>query len=264
MANPLRFFAHHVIGVVGSISSVIVIPLAIVFYLKTIEVRQLVYVVDPIRTTIVNAQENSLIKVLFKGEELGNTPVTAAHISIWNEGRKSIRPENVLEPVTAVVPDGVRILDVRLVKSSRTVTDFRVDDRTSRYDEGRVAFTWNILEQNDGATFQVTFAGGGSTEIGLLGTIEGSPGIHAYSEQLKKHGPRDRLLADYYRVLAIGGGAFVLPWVGLVVSKRLRARGRLPARSTDWIFRVLMGLAALQLMVMLLSKNRVFRAIVPF
>ncbi len=265
MSDFRSFFSHPIVGFIGSVCSLIGVPLAIFFYLKTVEVRQLVYLLDPIRATVVNTREDASIKVLFKGEELCPTNITIAQLSIWNDGKKSIRPENVLEPVTIVFPETSRILDVNIIKLSRPLTRFRVDDANTGYDKGRVAFTWDILEQNDGGSVQITYTGDASVTIGAVGVIEGSGSIRSYSIPIKIRDPQDQLRQirmNVYRISGLLGLVFLSSLVVLIFT--MGRKWRMFGVSVKSILIAYIIISSLFLIMTWVFKARLLGVAVPF
>src|SRR5262249_35009423 len=94
----LRFFSHPLVGVIGSLASVVSIPLAFYFYFHGSGEPELVYYVNPARAAVVNQGAASRLTVSFDGHPL-SADVTATQVAIWNRSRLSIRPSAVLEPL---------------------------------------------------------------------------------------------------------------------------------------------------------------------
>jgi hypothetical protein len=91
----LQFFTAHpllgLIGCFGSLASIIGLPFAVFPWLASPQ-RDLRYIVNPVRTPIVQTAKPSEVSVLYKGRPVSGN-VTAVQVAIWNAGR---------EPVTAI------------------------------------------------------------------------------------------------------------------------------------------------------------------
>ncbi len=48
----LQFFSHPAVGIIGNITSIIGVVLAILFYLQTLQTRELVYTVHPVQSIL--------------------------------------------------------------------------------------------------------------------------------------------------------------------------------------------------------------------
>ena len=106
-------------GVGGVILGAAGIVLSIVFYYVTKRDRQLVYTVDPTRTTIVNSKDApDRFKVLY-GDRAISGDVTAVQITLWNRGHESIKMDNVERPVTIALQPAHPILECRISQTDR-------------------------------------------------------------------------------------------------------------------------------------------------
>lgn len=165
------------IGVAGGLFGLAGIILAVFFYLGSQTERELVYAVNPIRTTVVTAGQATELAVLHKGEPLGSVDVTAAQVAIWNAGKQSIREENILEDVVIFTDPPVSILEVAIRQCSREVTGFTLIETPESLASGRVSVSWHILEENDGASVQLIYVGTQEVCFRVEGVIEGLRGI---------------------------------------------------------------------------------------
>jgi len=161
-------------GIIGTITSIISIPLAVYFYYNSITHRDLVCVVHPAKAIIVKTGQSSHLSVLFDGKAIVSD-VTAAQVAFWNEGNTSIRKENILQTISLVTSPSVRILEATIRKKSREIIQIDLD--SNHAEQGRLDISWNILEQGDGAILQIVFAGLPSTHISMNGVIEGQQQI---------------------------------------------------------------------------------------
>jgi hypothetical protein len=86
----ISFFRRYpIIGIVGSIASVIAIPLSVYLSFASIPEPSLTYYVYPIRVPIVQTGKMTDLKVLFNDVPIQGD-VTAAQIEIWNSGKAPI------------------------------------------------------------------------------------------------------------------------------------------------------------------------------
>lgn len=165
-----RFFSKPIVGIVGSIASVVGLALAIYFYVNSNYYREFVYMVHPAKAVVVKGGQLSRLSVILDGKILG-TDVTAAQVAFWNEGKSSIRSEHILQPFKLVTSPEARIIEASVRKKSREPVSINLD--TNRIDQGELGISWNILEQGDGAILQIIYAGPPSTPISINGVIEG-------------------------------------------------------------------------------------------
>lgn len=167
----LRLFSHPLVGLLGSVASVVGLALAIYFYSAARAEPLLTVVVNPVRTPIVQVGGVSNLAVLFSGRRVQGD-VTATQIAIWNDGKEPVRESDVLAPVTIRL--GAPILELSIRKVTRKVCGIHV---TSTSLPGVVAVSWNVLEYGDGAVIQLIYAGSPRVPIDATGTIIGQRSI---------------------------------------------------------------------------------------
>lgn len=163
-------FSHPVVGVVGTIASVISIPLAVWFYCRSVPTRELAVVEPPVRSVFVNRDAPAALEVRANGAPVIQKDVFAVQLAIWNRGNQSIRPENVLEPLTFVPQGGTKVLDAQVLRRTRDICGIGLQVLP---DGGGAGVRWNILEPGDGAIVQLVLMGDQSCGVGVTGTIEG-------------------------------------------------------------------------------------------
>lgn len=216
------FFSNPLVGVAGSIASVVGVILAIYFFLAASEIPQLTYFVHPVRSIIVGAGQSSRLSVTFENNTI-TTDVTAAQVAFWNNGNRSIRRENVLRPFVIRVGNRIPILEARLLKKSRDVVTLELD--STRIQQGELAVTWNILEHNDGGVIQLVFAGNAQTPIAAEAVVEGQRAVEALSfpgtirspgEQYARAGREERLQGFTF----LGMGVLSALAVGFLLYRR--------------------------------------------
>lgn len=172
-----RLLSHPAVAILSLVSAIvglIGLPLSFYFYYASKESPQLTYYAHPIKASLVRAGEASRLSTRFDNKPV-ETDITAAQVAIWNQGRRSIKREQVLKPVVIFTENSTPILEATIRKSSREVT--RLALNTDELQEGRVTVLWDILEQNDGGVIQLIYAGNTDVRINADGVIEGQQQI---------------------------------------------------------------------------------------
>jgi hypothetical protein len=189
-------------------STILSLALAIYFYSASRRERMLSFVVSPTPGVIVDAGEASKLSIFYEGRPIRSS-VSTRQVLLWNAGREAIRPANVLEGVNIVTIPRVPILEARLLRVSRPVTEIVIDNSTAN--AGTIGVGWRILEPRDGAAVQLTIAAGPQVKVGMSGTIEGQRAIEAVSYSRLGVRPSDIAQWTSLPIVAIltGVGAFV-------------------------------------------------------
>lgn len=191
------FFSNPAVGIAGSIASIIGLLLAVYFFWASQAKRELIFYVHPIKATVVRKGEVTNLRILNGVNEI-NGDVTAAQIAIWNDGNLPIKRENILKPVIIMADPPIPILEVRIRRISRDVTEFaHVSDSL---EHGRVYLNWRILEEGDGAIAQLIYAGDTYVKFRVEGVVEGQREITEFEfkgkirseeEQYREYGRTD-------------------------------------------------------------------------
>lgn len=158
------------VGFIGTICGIVGLPLSVILFFYSVKAPDLTYAVYPIKTTVLQSGLAAGLRVLHNNEEIKGD-VTAVQIAIWNNGREAVVKENILTPMKIVTRPAVQILEATIRTQSRKEIEFSLDNRSLK--EGVVPVSWRILEQSDGATVQLIYAGPVDTKIDLEGTIVG-------------------------------------------------------------------------------------------
>jgi hypothetical protein len=173
--STVEWLATHPLITLGSVVvGLVSLVLGIYFGVISLRSRELAYQVNPTKTAIVKSGQSSDLQVLYKGQGI-SSDVTGLQVVIWNDGKESIRPENLLTPITLTTSPRVPILEARIKKASRSVTQVALD--RSEIANGSVGVTWKILEHDDGAAVQLIVAGPTSVTVKADGVVEGQDGI---------------------------------------------------------------------------------------
>ena len=91
-------------------------------------------------------------------------------MAIWNAGNTPIRTENILDPVTIVIPGAV-ILEATIRKVSRPLVKLEMNSGEAQ--KGKLQLSWAILEHADGAVIQIIYSGKPGALMIIEGTVEG-------------------------------------------------------------------------------------------
>jgi hypothetical protein len=158
------------------ISSLISIAITIVFgyyfFYIGIRERKPTFYVDPIRTTILDkAQAASAPLMLLKSN--GDTiraDVTSAYLYFFNQGKETIKRENIYAPLKISLNDSAKILDFKILKSARPVSGISLSYDSSSHS---LLINFKALEQDDGLAAQLIFEGDRNAEVTISGGIDG-------------------------------------------------------------------------------------------
>src|ERR1035438_8050217 len=109
--STVEWLATHPLITLGSVVvGLVSLVLGIYFGVISLRSRELAYQVNPTKTAIVKSGQSSDLQVLYKGQGI-SSDVTGLQVVIWNDGKESIRPENLLTPITLTTSPRVPILD---------------------------------------------------------------------------------------------------------------------------------------------------------
>jgi hypothetical protein len=146
------------------------------FYRQNIRERVPAFLVDPVRASIVESSGAKLsdLAVLYRGKPVGDRSVTAIRVYFWNDGKMPITKSDVLRPLQCVLAEGTDILDYRLLKTSRDITNIRLS-RGNDTSNDRILVDFDILEKDDGAAIQIIYAGAHDAAIHFEGIVVGAP-----------------------------------------------------------------------------------------
>lgn len=110
-------------------------------------------------------------------------------VYFWNAGNTPITKVEILEPLTITLSVGSEILDAKTLKISRDLTFITFDARDDKRNTADVNF--ELLEPNDGAALQITYAGPRDAKLEFHGATIGAPQpsikeVPDYSQQIVK------------------------------------------------------------------------------
>jgi len=117
-----------------------------------------------------NSIKQNPIKIIdSKGAEIAEN-VSIITFYFFNQGQESIKPDDILEGIKITLPGKGRLLNYKILKSSRDIIDAKLT-----YDSisNSIKIDFRILEFEDGFTAQILYAGNEEPNIGIDGIIEG-------------------------------------------------------------------------------------------
>jgi hypothetical protein len=125
------------------------------FYIQSIQERIPTFLISPVRASIVKSDSNDLtdLSILYKGKPVQKN-VVAVRIYMWNGGNLPIMKSDILRPIRIVFPEDAKILDYKILKHSRDVSNIEIT--STNYSNVNLYF--DILEHNDGVAIQVIYA----------------------------------------------------------------------------------------------------------
>lgn len=171
---------------ISTFITIISLILTCYFYLKTKVEREPVFVVDPVKTEIINSNNisNAPIIVTKKNGEQIKSDLVSIRFYFWNMGRKSIKKENILDKIVIRIEDkNSQILDYRILKKTRDITGIKIKPSNSK---NEIVLDFDILEKDDGAACQLIYQGKSNSKINIYGYIEGVERIKEIDEIKKK------------------------------------------------------------------------------
>ncbi len=165
------------VGIVALILAIIGIVVPTMLWAISREHRELVYAVNPIRTTIVSAEQCSPeLRVSYRGEDLGCVNITSAQVAIWNNGNLPIKLEHIRnerKTVVILTEPSVKILDASVRGKNGKETGFAIIHDNESWESGRIEVSWQILEKNEGDSIQIIYQDTPTVNIYVDGKIEG-------------------------------------------------------------------------------------------
>jgi hypothetical protein len=176
------FLRQNWLGLLGLLVGVLGLGLSYYFYRESTERREPTFVVDPIRTALIDSAklQSSAINITRANGSRVEGDVTAVRFFLWNAGRQPIREAHVLSPLRVMFDNpAVEVLEVRLLRASREAVVGAAHSVVPRGD-GRgpgVGLSFRILDHGDGMAYQILFAGPRESQLRIAGAIEGVAAI---------------------------------------------------------------------------------------
>ena len=229
-----RFFSKPVVGVVGTVASILGLIFALYFYLQTREYPSLTVFVHPVRASVVRAGQSSRLIVSFGGRPIA-TDITAVQVALWNAGKRPIREQDILEPLTIRTAGVHPILEATLRKQTRDVV--RLELEKSHLSEGALSVRWRVLEQGDGGVIQLIYEGNPDVEISYSAVLVGQKAVAAHKYLGAIRSPEEQYKSDRLGWGSWALSIFMLASGTLILVRRFRKeRPHDPSRPPKFIF----------------------------
>lgn len=158
------------------ISSLISVTITIVFgyYFLYIGIRERrpTFYVDPVRTTILDKTHaaNAPLRLLKANGDTIQSDVTSVYFYFFNQGKETIKKENIYSPLKVSLGDSAKILDFKVLRNARSVSGIEL-----KYDSATKSLNidFKALEQEDGLAAQIIFEGKREAALTISGGIDG-------------------------------------------------------------------------------------------
>ena len=146
------------------------------------KVKDLYYYVHPIRSVV--QREASANSMKQDGVHQINSEVTA-RIALWNNGKCTIRNEDVLDPIKIRVGNGLPILKSSITGVSRKL--IYLNSHPCEVTNRAICINFRILENKDGGIVELHYLGNEHERISVIGILEGQSVIREckFDSQIK-------------------------------------------------------------------------------
>jgi hypothetical protein len=188
----IRFYSNPLVGFIGSTASIIGLVVFVLSVIHGRTNRDLSYYCNPIRTSIVKSGRSSVLEVVWNNEKL-STDVTGSQVAIWNNGKRPIEKSDILEEIEIFTQPKTPILEADIIKTSRNVIDLVLNK--DKLNDGCISVSWKILEQFDGGTIQVIYAGDEVVKLSIRGIVKEQRNIRQLEYTSKIMSPLDQIEA---------------------------------------------------------------------
>jgi hypothetical protein len=184
------------------ISSAISIGITIVFGYYFLYVgekqREPTFYVDPVRTMIIDQANagDAPLQLLKANQDTITSDVVSGYFYFFNQGRETIKRENVYSPLKIKLDTGAEILYFKILKISRSVTGINILKDTV---DQSLTLNFNALEKDDGLVGQVIWEGNRDSHIFIEGGIDG---VKEFKDELVSISPIYFLVAVFIFLIA--------------------------------------------------------------
>ncbi|MCW7467822.1 hypothetical protein [Leptospira levettii] len=169
--SPILLYSSYFITLISFL-------LAIYFYLESKREREPYFISSNYNEPIlknyrIDSEEDLGLKIILKTDKKNKFiqgDIYSSKVFFWNNGKESIKNENILQKLKIYPKGDSQILGVRILKESRLeITKFNINlNKISN----EIYLSFRILEQNDGATIQIIYNGEESEKFLIKGIIE--------------------------------------------------------------------------------------------
>ncbi|WP_281556898.1 hypothetical protein [Thalassomonas sp. RHCl1] len=186
-----------IVGFVGLISSYY-------FYAQSVKEREPMFIEELLRTVVVEADSlrDFPLKIVNRDGKPVEKDLTSFRVYFWNNGKEPIKSSDILKPIEFFLDSSeAEIIDIKIISASRKDI---INPVVQLKDKNRVSLHFDILEQADGFSLQVLYAGSPKVPLKLNGVIEGVKYIQT----------NGNLASNYYNVIYLQA---ILPAVFTVI-----------------------------------------------
>lgn len=193
------------------ISNVLSILITIVFGYYFLYVgdkeREPTFYVDPVRTVIIDQANvgEAPLQLLKPNHDTVDADVVSAYFYFFNQGKETIKRENVYSPLKIKV-DKSEILYFKMLKTARDISGIKVTRDTL---DNSLAVDFSALEKDDGFVGQVIFEGSKDAPLVIEGGVDR---VKYFRSELESIPPIYILIAIFIFLVAA--------YVYLLLSKR--------------------------------------------
>jgi hypothetical protein len=157
-------YSGYIIGFVG-------FALSIYFYEISKKEKDPTFVVEPVRTEIINSSklQNSPIRVIKSDSQEIKRDLTSIRFYFWNKGKEAIKKENILSDIIIQTEPSTKIIHNRILKQARDISHISLN----QIDSNKLKLDFKILENEDGFTGEILLEGNPNSKIAIRGAVEG-------------------------------------------------------------------------------------------
>jgi hypothetical protein len=166
-------------------------------------------------------KQSGKLRIYYEDQEVPN--VTRTGILVWNRGTAAIQREHLKRPIRFCFPQGTRLLEIQVRRSTRPEIEFRAS--ISPDSNHCVDCAFEFLDSNDGARFDIVHTSDDKPPT-ASGTVVGSPsGIQFLGHATKESSRLDvpfaprvvRPFAQFALLMTLLIGPFLPPIVATQV-----------------------------------------------
>jgi hypothetical protein len=233
------------------------------FYKASLPTRIPSYLVDPVRAALAGGSgaDTSDITILYKGSSIGKKAVNVVRVYFWNAGNTPITKAEILDPYAITISPDSEILEAKTLKVSRDLTFITCDPDEYKRNTANVNF--DVLESNDGAALQITYAGPSDAKLEFHGATVGAPSptpieITDYSQKifnslssLEKVVSKNKYVVSfsYLGLVLILSSPIIIPYVRNFIYRRLFRSKKTDREIEDSAMRALLPAIVVLLVV---------------
>ena len=203
------------LGLIGILIGLFGLSASYYFYTISVKEREPILLEAPFRPLLVEAAsfKDSPLKIVNADGTVLEKDVSSMQFYFWNSGAEPIKKSHILKPLQLLLTaEDIQIIELRLLSSTRSdIINPRIDLETGK--SNLINIDFDILEKDDGFSFQVLFAGNHSTPTEIKGTIESVKFIRSNKDITSFHFYKSVLILI---ILPLGGAVFALLMMFLV------------------------------------------------